>query len=169
MAAEVIKVYREYLPKLRLIGKLYTDKDRNAVGSFADKWDEWIKNGWFEELVKLGALPESYGATYGMMRFNEDTFEYWIGMLFPEQTEVPEGYSYADIEDGDVAVCWIYGRDDNGEIFGIEPHEMCMEKINQEGWQLQDKPWFFERYDNTRFTSPDEKGNVILDYGVYIK
>lgn len=169
MAAEVIKVYREHLPKLRLIGKMYSDKDRNAVGSFADKWDEWIQNGWFEEIGGLSVLPESYGAAYGMMRMNGNQLEYWIGMLFTENTEVPEGYSYADIAAGEVATCWIYGRDDNGELYGILPHNMCMAKIAEEGWQLQDNTWCFERYDQVRFSSPDEKGNVILDYGAYVK
>lgn len=38
MAAEVIKVYQEHLPALRLIGKRYTDQDRDAAGSLGEKW-----------------------------------------------------------------------------------------------------------------------------------
>ncbi len=45
MAAEIIKVYKEHLPSLRLIGKRYTEADR--VGSFGHKWGEWFENGLF--------------------------------------------------------------------------------------------------------------------------
>jgi len=29
--------------------------------------------------------------------------------------------------------------------------------------------WWFERYSDARMSKKDEKGNVILDYGMYIK
>ena len=33
----------------------------------------------------------------------------------------------------------------------------------------RDWVWWFERYNNSRMSKEDEKGNVILDYGMYIK
>ncbi|WP_339293277.1 AraC family transcriptional regulator [Paenibacillus sp. FSL W8-0187] len=169
MTAEVTKVYKEHSPSARLIGKRYSDEHRNAAGSFVDRWDEWSANGWFEEIGKLGALPESEGSSYGIMRMSGNQFEYWIGMLFPEHTEVPVGFDYADLAEGDVGICWLYGNRDNGELFGMEPHNACMAKIAEQGWILDDNPWFFERYHDIRFMTPDEQGNVILDYGVYVK
>jgi hypothetical protein len=168
MAAELIKVYKERFPKLRLIGKCYTESDR-ANGGFSGKWGEWFANGWFEELEKLGVLPELGGDYLGAMRMIDDKFEYWIGMFFPPETAVPEGYVSADIPEGGVATGWVHGREDNGELYGGEPMDMCIAKFNEQGWQLQDNPWFFERYNCPRFTTPDEQGKVILDYCVYIK
>lgn len=165
---EIVKVYRESFPALRLIGKRYTDNDRDANGSFVHKWGEWFQNGYFKTLEKLDGLPENEGAYLGCMRC-EDEFEYWIGMFFPEGTPVPDGYMYVDIPKGDIGTCWIYGREDNGELYGEEPHDMCMTKIADAGWELAQNPWYFERYNCPRFTSPDEKGNVILDYCVYLK
>jgi len=169
MTAEVIKVYQEHLPALRLIGKRYTDQDRDAAGSFGEKWGEWIANGWFDELVELSPLPEAEGASYGMMRMEGGQFEYWIGMLFPSETEVPEGYAHADIAEGDVGICWLHGSDDNGELYGIDPHNRCMDQLAEQGWQLKENPWFFEKYHPERFASPDDKGKVILDYGAYTR
>ena len=100
MTAEVTKVYKEHIPSTRLIGKRYSDEHRNAAGSFGDRWDEWSANGWFEEIGKLGALPESEGSSYGIMRMSGNQFEYWIGMLFPEHTEVPVGFDHADLAEG---------------------------------------------------------------------
>ncbi len=165
---EIIKVYRESFPSLRLIGKRYTDKDRDAFGSFSNKWNEWFEKGYFKTLEELGSLPENEGAYLGCMRC-ADEFEYWIGMFFPEQTPVPEGYMYVDTPSGDIGTCWIYGRADNGEVFGEKPHDMCLTKIKDEGWQVAKDAWFFERYNCPRFTTPDENGKVILDYCFYLR
>lgn len=165
---EIIKAYRESLPSLRLIGKRYMDEDRDANGGFGAKWGEWFEKGYFKTLEELGSLPENGDAYLGCMRC-VDEFEYWIGMFFPEETPVPDGYMYVDIPSGDVGTCWIYGREDNGEIYGQEPHEMCISKIKEAGWQIAKDTWFFERYNCPRFTTPDEKGKVILDYCIYLK
>lgn len=104
-----------------------------------------------------------------LWRMNGDRFEYWIGMLFPTNTAAPDGYQYEDLAEGDVGVCWLYGNADNGELYGMDPHNVCMAKIAEQGWQQRANAWFFERYHHPRFTTPDEKGNVVLDYGVYVK
>lgn len=164
---QIIKTYRESLPSLRLIGKRYTNNDREN-GSFGSKWDEWFQKGYFQELEGLGSLAENEGAYIGCMRCGEE-FEYWIGMFFPSGTPVPEGYMCTDIPAGDISTCWIYGNSANGEIFGEEAHNMCLSRIKAEGWEIDSSSWCFERYNCPRFTTPDEKGNVILDYCMYLK
>jgi hypothetical protein len=165
---EIIKVYKESFPNLRLIGKCYMDSDRGADGGYGSIWGEWFEKRYFNKLEELGSLPENDNAYVGCMRCS-DKFEYWIGMFFPENTIVPEGFQYVDIPKGDIGTCWIYGREDNGELYGMESHNLCMDKIGEAGWRLQENPWFFERYQCPRFTTPDDKGKVILDYGVYLK
>lgn len=166
--AEVIDVLRKSFPSLRLIGKRYTDTDRGPDGGYSQKWGEWFEKGYFTALEKLGPALVIGDAYIGCMRCAGE-FEYWIGMFFPENTPVPDGYRCVDITPGDVGICWIYGRPDTGEPYGQEAHDMCMARIKEAGWQIADEPWFFELYDCPRFTAPDAKGNVILDYGVYLK
>ena len=166
--AEIIKVYRESLPSLRLIGKRYTDRDRGADGGFSNKWREWFHQGCFKPLEALASLPENEGAYVGCMRCGEE-FEYWIGLFFPAGTSAPDGYAYVDIPAGDVGTCWIHGREDTGELYGEKPHNMCMSRIKEAGWQVARNPWFFERYNCPRFTTPDVEGKVVLDYCVSLR
>lgn len=178
--ANIIKVYKETVPPLRLIGKRYTDSDRGHDGGFANVWDRWHENGDFEVLEQLGAAawegdgPEgsatkdaqSYVAYMG---FVDGIFEYWVGMLFPEGTPVPDGYMYVDIRAADVGVCWIHGRDDTGELYGPAAFEMCLAEIERAGWRMADDAWCFERYHPSRFRTADEDGNVILDFGIELR
>lgn len=164
---EITKVYREALPNLRLIGKRYTESDPG--GGFGSKWGEWFEKGWFKPLEDIGYLAENGDAYIGCMRVAGGVFEYWIGMFVADGSVVPDGYEYADIPAGDIAVCWIYGREDNGEVYGEGPHNMCIEKIKEAGWEVADGMWFFERYNCPRFTTPDADGKIILDYCVYVK
>lgn len=166
--AEIIKVYRESLPELRLIGKRYVDGDRGKDGGFSGQWEEWFQRGWFKPLEALGSLPENEDAYVGCMRC-AGGFEYWIGMFFPAATAVPEGYSSIDIPAGDIGVCWIQGRAETGELYGQEIHDACFGRIREAGWLPACNAWFFERYNCPRFTTPDETGKVILDYCAYLE
>lgn len=53
---EIIKVYKESFPSLRLIGKCYGNNDRDEYGSFSRKWGEWFEKGYFSTLEELGSL-----------------------------------------------------------------------------------------------------------------
>lgn len=164
--AEVVRVYKESFPEIRFIGKRYGDADRGADGGFGWKWDEWFQKGYFEPLMALPKESINGDAYIGFMRFTHE-LEYWIGMFFPAGTPVPEGFASIDLPAGDVGICWIYGRDDTGELYGPQAHEMCVAKLEESGWSIQ-MPCF-ERYVDERFIQPDEKGNVIVDYGIYLK
>ncbi|MBM7540114.1 AraC family transcriptional regulator [Amphibacillus cookii] len=180
MAIEIVHVQKEHFPRARLIGKCYTNDDRDQYGSFAVKWEQWFKEGWFTQLEKIGPLPRIENGYYGLMGCNEDfdSFQYWIGTLFEEGTPVPEGFEYVDLPEGDVGVCWIKGKEETGEIYGEEAHNLAIAKLkeNDMAYLREDFKedtekwwWFFERYNSPRFTEKQADGTVILDYGVYLK
>ncbi|MDR0286606.1 MAG: hypothetical protein LBI03_02705 [Clostridiales bacterium] len=172
--AEIIKVYGQRVGALRFIGKKYGDKDR-VNGNFSAKWGEWHSKGWFGivEKQKDGQLKDIYedGDAYiGLMRWKDgEPFEYWIGIFMPENTAVPEGFEYKDFPQSEFGVCWIYGKE--SEVYFNE--EKCAAKLEENGFKLvpdEDSAiWFFERYACPRFTTPDDKGNIILDICYYIK
>ena len=91
----------------------------------------------------------------------------WV--FCPEKTEVPTGYSFVDFNEADIGVVWLYGKE--CEVYGQE--HKCAESCVKEGYKItsdeQDTYWFFERYVCPRFTTPDEKGNIILDICHYIE
>jgi hypothetical protein len=93
-----------------------------------------------------------------------------LQMFFPPNTEAPKGYDYIDLGESDIAVCWIKGKEDGG-IY--EMHDEYISKYHENGIANfrsddKDRAYFFERYQCPRFTQPDEQGNVILDYGIYL-
>lgn len=167
--SEIIKTYRQNIGAMRFIGKKYGDADR-VNGNFGAKWGEWHANGWFETIEKQinNHLKETYedGDSYiGLMRGGDNmSFEYWIGIFMPEGTSVPEGFEYIDFPAGNLGVCWVYGKEN--EVFMLEVK--CYEKLKAERFSIITE-WCFERYNCPRFTTPDEKDNIILDICFFIE
>ncbi len=172
MPAEIIKVCKEHLPALRFAGKRYTNADRASDGSFANHWGEWFSSGWFAELASCGE-PEGIENGYiGLMRCGgtEDSFEYWIGLFLPAGTAAPTGFDTIDLPDSDAAICWIRGKENEG-LYAM--HDECVRRSRENGMgnirvDAENRTCFFERYVCPRFTTPDENGSVILDYGIFL-
>jgi hypothetical protein len=36
-----------------------------------------------------------------------------------------------DIPESDVGICWIYGNENSGEIYGENAHKLCMQKLKE--------------------------------------
>jgi len=173
MAAEIIKVYKQDMPASRFIGKKYSDKDR-VNGMFGKYWGDWYQNGWFDIIAKqtdkdLKSLYEDGDAHIGLMRHKNGEFEYWIGIFMPENTPAPDGYDYCDFPKASLGVCWVYGE--QSEVFLNE--KLCGVKLEEQGYKMMDGTeetiCCFERYVCPRFTTPDEKGKIILDICFFLK
>ena len=167
MSVEITKVYKQEVPALRFIGKKYGDNDR-VNGMFGKLWGDWFQNGWFDVIAKqtdkdLKAIYEDGDAYIGLMRDYKGQFEYWIGILMPEGTPIPDGFEYVDFPKAALGVCWLYGKEN--EVYGLEGK--CGEKLEQAGYIPGD--WCMERYGCPRFTTPDDSGKIILDICFYLK
>ncbi len=166
--AEITKVFKEEVPAMRFIGKRYHD-----YGG----WGEWFANGWFDTIEnsmggtdQILAVWENGGAYVGLeRRKNGELLEYWIGMFTPGNTEVPEGFEQIDLSKSSLGTCWIYGRED--EVHGAVGN--CWEAVRNAGMEIAaDDDGAVMSFENClcpRFTTPDEKGNVILDYCYFVK
>ena len=169
MNAEIIKVYEQNVPALRFIGKKYGNNDR-VNGSFGKHWGDWFKNGWFTIIEKqintnLKTIYEDGDAYIGIMHENSDgQFEYCIGIFLPENTPVPDGFICYDFPESKLGVCWVYGKEDNVYMNEVN----CVDKLRGQGYSVKNT-WCFERYCCPRFTTPDEKGNIILDICFYLE
>ena len=168
---EIKKGYKDTMPKVKLIGKQFTNNDRDESGTFARYWQQSFQEGWFDTLKQSEGIPNVSDDPLGMMRMTgkaDDDFEYWIGIFRALDADVPEGFSAVEIPAGEVGVCWLYGNDKNGELYGMEASNLSMNAIKDQGWNFDDTGWFFERYNSPRFTHPDKEGNVILDICAYL-
>lgn len=163
--AKIVNVYREKQPAFKLVGKSYSNEDRDGMGGFSSKWGDWFTCGWFD-LVEACGKAHSESGYVGAMRMNEGKFEYVIGVLMESVNAVPEGFSCIDIPESDYAVAWIKGKDDK-ELYSM--HEQCMSAFAEKGYKVSENAWYIEEYTCPRFTCPDDNGEVVLDYAVTVK
>ncbi len=168
MSLEIINSYIEDCPACRFIGKRYTRAD-SMGGSYGHKWGEWWANNYFAPLDQLPHMPIVGDSTMAAMRVVNGELEYWIGFFCPADTEAPEGYEAVEISPRRYAVIWKKGDEHNGELYGLESHNLCLDVLKCNGWIRREDDWCFERYNCPRFTTPDEDGLVILDYGISVE
>lgn len=166
--AEIIKTFRESVPAMRFIGKKYSD--------FGGWWGEWFANGWFDQIERsmggAGSILKIWenGAGYvGLERRCEDLpFEYWIGMFTPADTAVPEGFDYVDFPAAGLGTCWICGKE--SEIHDTSGCGVAVANSGMIFWKDENGGiWSFENCVCPRYTTPDERGNIIMDYCFYVK
>ena len=160
MSVQILNIEKESWPAARLIGKRYEG---------STNWEEWWANNWFEALEAANPLPLNGDAYIGAVHIADGRPERWIGMFFPENTAVPAGFDYIEIDPLSYAVCYLYGEEGSAEFYSTETHEQCLNAIKARGFRRKEDHWCFERYNCPRFTSPDDKGRVILDYGISIE
>lgn len=95
-------------------------------------------------------------------------FEIWIGMFTPAGTKVPDGFEFVDFPSSGLGTCWIYGKEDE-----IHDTGKCLPAVLKHGLSLwkdaQGGVWSFENCLCPRYTTPDEQGNVILDYCFFVE
>ena len=166
--AEIMKVFKEEVPAMRFIGKKYHD-----YGG----WGEWFANGWFDVVESsmggtdgILAIWENGGAYVGLeRRKNGQLSEYWIGMFTPENTVVPEGFEYIDFPKSSMGTCWVYGKEEETHAAVCNCRKALQDAGMEADTDCSGAETSFENCLCPRFTTPDEKGNVILDYCYYIK
>ena len=165
--AEIIKVFKEDIPTMRFIGKKYDNFGH---------WGEWWQNGWFDLLEnsmggtdKILSVWENGGGYVGLeRRADGQSFEYWIGMFTPAYTPVPEGFAYIDFSEVNLGTCWIYGKEKE-----VHNTKACKGAVIDQGLELWTDDnggvWSFENCTCPRYTTPDEQGNIIMDYCYFVK
>ena len=90
--------------------------------------------------------------------------EWWSNGWF----EKLEDFEHVDMEPLEYAVFYLYGDEKSGEFFSMDTHNMCLEELRAQGLKRKEDDWCFERYNCPRYTTPDEHGRVILDYGISV-
>ena len=166
--AEIIKVFREEIPAMRFIGKKYP--------GFGPMWGEWFANGWFDQIEKamggtsaITAIWKNGGGYIGLERRAEgQPFTYWIGMFTPTNTPVPEGFASIDFPAMGLGTCWLYGKED--EVHDTSACKGFVMDAQLTIWQDNEGGvWSFENCTCPRYTTPDEKGNIIMDYCYFVE
>lgn len=173
--AKIIKVYQQSIPETKFIGKNYgnskdTDWAANWGDAFASDIFGKVKRASNKE-NKSNLLYQDIDAYVGLCYRNEKTGAYdaWVGMFAPIETEVDMELDYIDFSQQNLGVCWIYGKEN--EVHSLVPQ--CAKKLIAAGMKIKSDKYgyigHFERDQCPRFTTPDEKGNIILDYCYFVE
>ncbi len=154
---KILNISKEDMPPLRLIGKRY-----NGNVNFRTKWKEWHENDWFNDLGKTNHCNESY---IGAKRIVNGMLEYWIGMFSLPETEVPDGFEYADIDAVNCAVFRLYGKP--LKLTSFETHNLCLDELPKYNMIRYEDHWCFECFEKI-FDFIDTERNIIIDYKISI-
>ncbi len=167
----IIKVYKQKLPALRFIGKNYGCVNHPDWGdAFGTDVFGKIERASGDE-KKILTVYEDANAFLGLHYRNAeaDGYDGWIGMFTFPDTPVPDGLGHIDFPEQNLGVCWIYGSRD--EVYGHV--SQCPDYLRSAGMEIrcagEGYLGFFERDLCPRYTIPDEKGNIILDYCYFVK
>ena len=151
MSAKITDVRIDTFPALRFIGK----PCMCAPADFIEKWNEWLINGWFEPLEKLSAAFENGDAYLGATSGDS----YWIGLLFPAGTPVPNGYEYLDNPAAKYAVFRFDGKKDK-ELLSEDGITLVYEEMGKRGLIPDADVLCIERYNRP---ASEKNSKVLLE------
>lgn len=156
---QIQAVSKETQPALRFIGKRY-----NGNESIYIKWKLWKDNHWFSILENLNIR---YANSYiGAKRIVNGRLEYWIGMLFLPDADVPEGFEYIDIDKINLANFQLQGT--AHKVASFETHNLCLDELNKNGMIRFEDHWCFECYDNKSIDYIGTDKSMTIDYKISI-
>lgn len=165
--AKLVKFEVKELPKLCVVGKeLRYNMEKHMQGDnrIPAFWEACFANETFSTIEKQ--VDYVYDPAYiGIMMDwdkGDDDFSYICGMLMKEGVTIPEGFIIRDIEPTKVAIGWIQGKD-TADVCS-NAHNQTIQVLNSEGYNCDKMKWCMELYNCPRFTTPDENGEIILDY-----
>jgi predicted transcriptional regulator YdeE len=158
---EIIK-----FPKTFIVGKKFRysydalDSGDNRLPAF---WDICYKDNIFAplELQTKYIFNSSHTGVFFDWHLGDRDFSYIIGLLMKDKVAVPEGYSIYELNETDVALCWIKCKSLNKNR--AVPFESTAKAIEENGRSCNNMKWCIDLYDHSRSTIPDENGYVILD------
>jgi predicted transcriptional regulator YdeE len=173
MGSKLIKFTVQAFPKSRVIGKSVVMKEP------ADAEDRSIENLW-ESIERDGSLDFLYNLPHRFVQAHDsvgwmgdfkpgaDRYTYLAGVLFEQDTPVPEGFVYRDVEACEMAYGWIQETDDDqgGDIHG-GASQYISRAVAEHGYQYDGSHGLFEMeyYSEERLRKAKERGEKeILDF-----
>lgn len=165
--AELVRLKIEKLPAICVVGKQMKIKmsDLQTANPIPGFWDRCHSDGTFTILESHEDFiyDPSYVGCIVNCDMTAGTMEYLCGMLMKCECPVlSEEFIVKQIDECEVAVGWVQG--DSADVFA-NGYTLTAEGLKREGY-IADylSGWWLESYNCPRFTNPDEKGNIILDY-----
>ncbi len=154
-------------PRALVVGKeIRASMEEQAKGNnlLPALWDKCFAENAFAPLEAQAdfIIDDAYIGIMLDFGLGDGNFTYIVGMLLKEGATVPESYVSRTLEPCKVAVSWIQGND-TGDVCSAA-HELTQKALQEAGHTCERMQWCMELYNCPRFTTPDENGQIILDY-----
>ncbi len=154
------------LPKIYIVGKKlrYSDKALNEGDNrLPNFWDKCYKENIFAFLESQTeyVFDSSPVGVFLDWYLGDGDFSYIVGLLMKEGVNVPPGFFSRELEETEVAWCWVKCKSINDTR--TVPFESTAKAIEESGRNFANMKWCIDLYHHTRSTIPDENGDVILD------
>ena len=173
MGAKLIRFSVEAFPGTRVIGKSVAVKTDVGIDdpTITDLLESMAKDGSTDFLLSLPERMTPSPDTVGWMgdwQPGAETYTYLSGVLVGPDAPVPDGYTYRDIAECDVAVGWLQETDgdEGGNIF-VNASEHVNKAMRENGYEYDGSHGLFEMeyYSYERFRIPTQRGEkVTLDF-----
>ena len=127
-------------------------------------WGHCFSDGTFTTLETLTDFIHDPAYVGYMDSYDPATgnFDYLCGMMTKPGVPVPEGFVSRTLKPAKDAIGWIKGKE--GDVYGkahsLTEHAMAIKGMKPDA----SHGWSMEVYTCPRFTTPDENGDIILDY-----
>ena len=165
--AELVRFEIISFPAMKLIGKeirysmaVHMQGD-NRIPGF---WDKCFNDGTFTwlEAQKDFIYDPAYVDVMLDWDKGDGEFSTIVGMLMKNGASVPDGCVTRDLPASKVAVGWVRGKDTMDCCAAA--HQLTEQKLRADGYTNDKMTWCMELYNCPRFTTPDDNGDIILDY-----
>jgi hypothetical protein len=173
MGAKLIKFSVEAFPRTRVIGKSVAVKSDVGIddSTITDLLEGMAQDGSLNSLLGLPERTTHSPDTVGWMgdwHPGAETYTYLAGVLVAPDTPAPDGYTYRDIAECEMAVGWLQETDgdEGGNIF-VNASEHVNKAMRANGYEYDGSNGLFEMeyYSHERFRVPQKRGEkVILDF-----
>lgn len=158
-SSQILEITCESMPALRLIGKRYAGNiDVRSL------WQEWYRTEWFAELKAFTRQADTH--FLGAKRIVGGMLEYWIGVLCPLETCVPDGYDGIEIDALKYAVFKLYGKP--LQLTSFETHQLCLDELRERGLVRFEDHWCLERHGRDDFGMLAVTTPVVTEYCISI-
>jgi len=170
--AELVKLEIIGQPEIVIVGKYIhifsndCQEGKNPIPAF---WGKCFEEALFAKLETLADFIHN-PAYVGYMDTNNGVWKngegrYICGMMMKPGVVVPEGFTAHTLKPAKVAVGWIKGKKSNEATVFANAHGLTEKAVVKKGLKLWGgHDWCMEVYTSPRFTTPDENGDIILDY-----
>ena len=151
-------------PEVCVVGKLI-HLNQVDFSAGAKLWEQCFADGTFATLEALKEYIHEDAYVGYMDEYNPTSgeFNYLCGMIMKPGVPVPEGFTARTLPATKIGVAWIKGKQGQVSEICTAAYNLTPAAIVQKGMKMAGN-WTMEVYTCPRFTTPDENGDIIIDF-----